>query len=272
MKTTKLILTVAGMGIIGGVIFLNSCNKTDSKATANSRLELYLTDAPGNYKEVWINLQKVMVNVGSDTSSNSKGWKEMPLLRPGLYNLIKFSNGADTIIAGADLPGGVVSQIRFVLGDNNYIIFDDNSKAELTSPSAQQSGLKLNVHSELKPGIPYALVLDFDAARSVVKAGESGKYLLKPVIRTFAKEAGGAIEGVVLPDAAKTHILAIHNTDTLGTIPDSEGNYKFWGVGAATYQLIFVADTTTGFKSDTLNNINVDLGKVTKVDTVILNK
>lgn len=213
-----------------------------------------------------------MIDTAGTDSSDEGGWKEVPLLRPGLYNLLDFRNGADTILAGVDLPAGTLSQIRLVLGDKSYLILNDGTETPLTTPSAQESGLKLNLHAELKPGIPYALVLDFDAARSIVKAGNSGKYLLKPVIRTFAKEAGGAMEGVVLPDSAGTHIIAIMNNDTLGAIPDDKGYYKFWGVNEGSYQLQFLADSTSGYRNDTLDNIMVKIGEVTKVDTVKLMK
>jgi len=237
-----------------------------------SHLDIYLTDAPGDYQEVWVDIQKVMINVPGGDTTDSAGWKEAPLLRPGLYNLLEFRNGADTVLGGADLPAGTVSQIRLVLGDDNYLVLEDGTKVPLTTPSAQQSGLKLNVHAELKAGIPYALVLDFDAARSVVETGKSGQYLLKPVIRTFAKEAGGALEGVVLPDSADAHVMAIMDMDTLSAIPDSSGYYKFWGVPEGPYQLIFAADTTTGYQSDTLDNVVVKTGEVTKADTVWLSK
>ena len=60
----------------------------------------------------------------------------------------------------------------------------------LTTPSAQHSGLKLNVHAELTEGITYKILLDFDAARSIVKTG-SGAYNLKPVIRTITEATSG---------------------------------------------------------------------------------
>jgi hypothetical protein len=114
-------------------------------------------------------------------------------------------------------------------------------------------------------------VLDFDAGRSVVKTG-SAKYLLKPVIRTFAMATGGAIQGVVLPDSAMPHVLAITDSDTLGANPDDQGNYKFQGVAAGSYELIFSADTSTGYHSDTLKGITVNTGEVTQVDAVTLTK
>ncbi|MEP6627937.1 MAG: DUF4382 domain-containing protein [Ginsengibacter sp.] len=84
-----------------------------------------------------------------------------------------------------------------ILGDDNQLVFKDGTTADLKTTSAQESGLKLNVHADLVAGIPYELVMDFDAARSIVKAGISGQYLLIPVIRTFVKAAGGAIQGIL---------------------------------------------------------------------------
>lgn len=274
MKMNRSKVGILTSAIIVMSVLFASCNKSeDNMNNSPSHLDIYLTDSPGDYQGVWIDIQKIMVNSpGADSTNTSGGWKEVPLLRPGLYNLLDFRNGEDTILGGVDLQAGSVSQIRLILGDDNYLVLHDGTKVSLTTPSAQQSGLKLNVHAELKPGIPYALVLDFDAARSVVKAGKSGKYLLKPVIRTFAKAAGGALEGVVLPDSAHAHVIAIMNTDTLSAIPDSTGYYKFWGVSEGSYQLIFSADTTTGYQSDTLDNIMVKKGTVTKVDTAWLSK
>lgn len=255
------------------LLYFTSCQTSSLNGSSGpSHLQVYLTDSPGDYQAVWIDIQKVMVNTSADTSGNSSGWVEVPMLRPGLYNLLNFRNGADTILAGVDLPAGNISQIRLVLGDSNSVVLNDGEVIPLKTPSAQESGLKLNVHATLTAGIPYALELDFDAARSIVKAGNSGKYLLKPVIRTFAKAAGGAIEGVVLPDSAQAHVLAIAAGDTIGAIPDNSGYYKFWGVPAGAYQLIFGADTTTKYMDDTLNNIQVTTGNVTKVDTVWLHK
>ena len=250
------------------VVTFSACKKTDVNSSQTSKMNIYLTDAPASYKAVWVNIQQVMVK--SDNTDSADGWVNVPLLKPGMYNLLDFRNGDDTLLGGVDLPAGKVSQIRLILGDNNQLELEDGSTVDLKTPSAQQSGLKLNVDAELQPGIPYALVLDFDASRSIVKAGNSGQYILKPVIRAFAKEAGGGIEGVVLPDSANAQISAISGTDTLGAFPDATGAYKFWGLPANTYKLIFTADSTTGYQSDTLNNVSVTVGNITTVDTVRL--
>jgi hypothetical protein len=247
---------------------LNSCTKSDNPGNQNSKINIYLTDAPADYQAVWIDIKEVMVKNNSDTSAN--GWTSVPLLNPGKYNLLELRNGRDTLLGGVSLPAGQVSQIRLILGDDNQVVLEDGTTVDLKTPSAQESGLKLNVDADLKPGVPYELVMDFDASRSIVKAGNSGQYLLKPVIRTFARAAGGAIQGVVLPEAANARVTAIAGVDTLGAIPDATGAYKFWGIPANTYTLIFAPDTTTGYMPDTLKNIEVTEGNITTADTVRL--
>lgn len=257
------------LAILSFAFIFQACKKTDSSKSQPSKMNIYLTDAPADYQAVWIDIQQVMVKSDAD-SAGDDGWVTVPLLKPGKYNLLDLRNGKDTLLGGVSLPAGKVSQIRLILGDDNQVVLEDGSTVDLKTPSAQESGLKLDVDADLKAGIPYELVMDFDASRSIVKAGNSGQYILKPVIRTFAKAAGGAIQGVVLPDSAKASVTAIAGTDTLSAIPDDAGFYKFWGVPANTYQLIFSADSTTGYHSDTLNNIAVTVGNITSVDTVKL--
>ena len=276
MKNWKTSRSLSLTGMFGlALLAFASCNKQNasSGSTAPTPLNIYLTDSPGDYKAVWVDIEKIYVNAGTDTSSSdTSGWVEAPVLRPGLYNLLDLRNGVDTVLAGVTLPAGHISQIRLVLGTDNSLVLDDGTIVPLTTPSGQQSGVKLNVDATLTPGVAYALEMDFDAGRSVVKAGNSGNYLLKPVIRTFAKAASGALDGVVLPDSAHASVWAVTGTDTMSAIPDATGYYKIWGAPSGTYSLFFAADTATGYQSDTLNDIMVSLGNVTHVDTVTLHK
>lgn len=261
------------LGIAMLLFTLNACKKSDTANNQPSKLNIYLTDAPANYKAVWIDIQQVLVKSSSDTSgssSDTSGWVSVPLLNPGKYDLLELRNGKDTLLGGISLPSGHISQIRLVLGEDNQVVLEDGTTVDLKTPSGQQSGVKLNVNADLKGGVPYELVMDFDAARSIVKAGNSGQYLLKPVIRTFARAAGGAIQGVVLPDSANAQVMAIAGTDTLGAIPDASGVYKFWGIPENNYTLVFTPDASSGYMPDTLQNVAVTTGNVTQADTVRL--
>ena len=272
MKQKHVGILFPSLAILALIFTINACKKSDTvNNNQPSSMNIYLTDAPADYKAVWIDIEQVMVKGNSD-SSGDDGWVSVPLLRAGKYNLLDLRNGKDTLLGGVDLPAGKVSQIRLILGESNQLVLNDGTTVDLKTPSGQESGIKLDVDADLKAGIPYELVLDFDAARSIVKAGNSGQYILKPVIRTFAKAAGGGIQGVVLPDSANAHVMAISGSDTLGAIPDASGNYKFWGVPEGSYNLIFSADSTTGYKSDTINNIAVTVGNIATADTVRLVK
>jgi hypothetical protein len=156
-----------------------------------------------------------------------------------------------------------------VLGNNNSVVVDGQSYP-LKTPSAQQSGLKFNIHSKLVADIEYRLWIDFDANRSIVTTG-NGQYLLKPVIRTYTEAIGGSIKGYVLPSGARPQVWAAMGTDTLMALPDSATGYYFLGgVNAGSWNLLFHAQDST--YRDTTFTVNVTTGAVTDAGTVTLTK
>jgi len=264
LKKTLLISTL----LFAGLFLFFSCSKSTSRTSATGHLEIRLTDGPATYDAVYIDVQQVAVNVSSDSATDS-GWHTIPLLRPGIYNLLDFKNGIDTVLASADLPAGKLSQLRLILGDSNSVVVDGQSYP-MKTPSGQQSGVKLKINTTLTGGIVYRLWIDFDAGRSIVATG-SGKYILKPVIRTYADAIGGSIKGFVLPAAAKPEVWAVQGTDTLMALPDTAtGYYFFAGVNAGAWNLLFHAQDTA--YSDTTSAISVSTGVVTDAGTVTLRK
>ncbi|HET6256048.1 MAG TPA: DUF4382 domain-containing protein [Puia sp.] len=262
-KRSKLLIVLLATGLFSFI----SCNKSTSVETGTGHLEVRLTDDPATtYDAVYIDVQQVEVNVSSDTGVGS-GWQPVPLIRPGIYNLLDFRNGIDTVLGAASLPAGTFSQLRLILGDSNSVVINGQSYP-LNTPSARQSGLKFNIHATLTGGIEYRLWIDFDAGRSIVTAG-NGKYLLKPVIRTYSEAIGGSIKGWVLPAAARPEVWAIQGTDTLLALPDSvTGYYFFGGVNAGSWTLLLHAQDTT--YADTTATVTVSTGVVTDADTVLL--
>jgi hypothetical protein len=230
-------------------------------------MTVYLTDAPSPYDAVLVDVQDVQVNASADGSA-STGWQSLHLLRPGVYNLLNFRNGLDTVIASQDLPAGKISQIRLVLGSNNSVVIGGTSYP-LQTPSAQQSGLKLNVDAQLVAGVEYRLWLDFDANRSVVVTGNN-KYILKPVIRTFTQANGGSIKGMVFPAASVKGIFAIQGTDTVASaLPDvTTGAFLMAGLNPGAYN---VAIAGNGILKDTVvANVNVTVGQASSIGSITL--
>ncbi|HET9056121.1 MAG TPA: DUF4382 domain-containing protein [Chitinophagaceae bacterium] len=267
LNLSKLIL---GLGIIAPAFFVYSCQKGSSNAGSSSqpRLQVRLTDSPDpNVKEVWVDIKEVKIKMGDTSEITLNG------AHPGLYNLLDLTNGKDTILADAEIPAGTISQIRLVLGSNNYIITKNDERKDLSTPSAQQSGLKVQIHQDVTGGALYRLILDFDAAKSIVKAGNSGNYLLKPVLRVISfLPSGGNVKGVVSPDSILTTVYAIKGVDTVATTSTDTTNGQYWirDIAEGTYNFSYIPNDTT--YKDAQRSVLVTLGQTTIVDTVKLQK
>lgn len=258
---------LSGIVIMTILILAVGCQKNKSNGD-KPRLQVRLTDGPDpSVKEVWVDIKGIAIKMGDSgeiTLTNSY---------PGLYNLLNFTNGKDTILADAEIPAGRISQIRLLLGDNNYIITKSGEKINLTTPSAQQSGLKVQIQQDVTGGVLYRLILDFDAAKSIVKAGNSGQYLLKPVLRILSfVPSGGNVRGVVAPDSITTTVYAIKGPDTIASTFTQIGTGQYWikDLAAGSYSFSYVPNDT--IHKTATRTVPVILGQTTIVDTVKLVK
>ncbi|HYG38756.1 MAG TPA: DUF4382 domain-containing protein [Cytophagales bacterium] len=232
-----------------------SCTNEESK----TRFEVRLTDAPGDFEEVNIDIKSIEIN----SSENEGGWVSLANVKTGVYNLLDFTNGKDTLLASMNVPTGKVSQIRLILGENNSVKVD-GEVIPLKTPSAQQSGLKLKINADLVEGVIYRLLLDFDASRSIVKTANG--YNLKPVIRAVAEAETGVIAGTVAPTESSPTVVAITGTDSVSTHSDEAGKFMIRGLYPGTYKVVFLPKE--GFTPKTIENVIVNLGKTTDLSTV----
>lgn len=240
---------------------LLSCNRdTDS---SKARLQVRLTDDPADYDAVNIDIRDIQVNV---TGEDDKGWTSLQGVKPGVYNLLDLVNDKDTLLADAEIPTGRIHQIRLVLGDNNSVEHD-GQVLPLQTPSAQQSGLKINIQQDITGGILYVLLLDFEAGRSIIQSG-NGLLILKPVIRTVLNAVGGSIRGIVTTAELKTAVFALQASDTVAsTFTDATGQFLLKGLSAGSYTISAVP-LDPAFSSKEIGSVGVSDGQVTVVDTL----
>ena len=245
--------------VFSTIMFIAGCNESENDQ--NAVLQVMLTDAPADYDEVLIDIQDVQIHVSAVEEDGA--WQSLQVNK-GIYNLLDFRNGMDTLLAFIELPPGMVSQMRLVLGPNNQVR-TNGELHDLDTPSAQQSGLKFNIHATLTGGVVYKLWIDFDAARSIVIKGNGG-FSLKPVIRTYTEAVSGAIAGHVSPVESLPYIMAVSNGDTIGTFSGENGSFMIEAVPAGLWSVIF--DPVDPFLSDTVDHVAVENGFVTEMDTV----
>ena len=248
------------------ILLATACDVSENSSTGT--LQVVLTDAPANYESVMIDIQEVRIHDDSDAEDDDSGWRIIND-QPIRLDLLELTNGTTEILGEEELEAGTYNQLRLILGDQNEIVVDGQT-IPLTTPSAQQSGLKLNIDAVIEGGIIYRLLLDFDASRSIVKAGNSGMYILKPVIKTVNLAETGAIEGDITPIDAQPWIYAIAEEDTLaGTQASAQGDFLLIGLTSGTYDLS-VSPTDDTLNPTVVANVSVVAPDTTSVGTISL--
>lgn len=272
MKITKGLSS--SLLILFSLLFItSSCSDDDDNDTnlpgdGTAKVTVRLVDAPGDYEKVNVDIQDVMIN-RSDDSEN--GWESLSDINAGVYDLLELTGGTSVVLADNDIASGELEQIRLVLGDKNTVVID-GQEVPLTTPSAQQSGLKIDLDDTvLEDGFTYEIILDFDADKSIVKAGESSKYILKPVINASWEVNSGQIIGSVNPLEFQTIASVItQDNDTISSFTDDNGIYALYGVPSGTYQVTLTPDVESGYAVTTIEDVVVVDGEITDAGTTDL--
>lgn len=248
------------------LLFLASCG-TDSDPSMGS-FEVRMYDAPiDSADQVNISVKQVEIN---DTGSQ-EGWSVISSPNQ-TYNLLNLTNGVYEVLGDTTLPAGTYQQLRLVLNETGHSVVANGQTYNMKVPSGTQTGVKLNINAEIEENIGYVLLLDFDASRSVVEAGnqQSGtRYLLKPVIRAKNKAVTGAISGTVNPAESQPAIYAIQDSDTLAsTIADTtSGEFELIGLKEGTYD-ISVNPRKDNYQTTDTTGVQVTVGETNELGTI----
>src|SRR5215471_19609069 len=144
MKATKKTLfRTLVVAFVGAIIFY-ACTKESSVSSSvppgKQQVNLYLTDDPGFFDKILIDIQSVKVLIDTCSKSNEHHdgddddddhdsanhcivWDSLAI-KPGVYDLLTLSNGTDTLLANGIIPRGRVIRIKITLGPNNSLVKD----------------------------------------------------------------------------------------------------------------------------------------------------
>jgi hypothetical protein len=258
------------VAIIAMVIMLavNGCANDDEGDTA--RIQLKLVDAPGDYLEVNVNIVDIQYN---NSDSEEAGWVSFgtPEDYPINVNLTTLIAGNSLLLTDQLIPSGKLKQIRLVLGDGNTLKIDGEADLKpLNTPSAMQSGLKLNLNTTLDAGFTYTFILDWDVQKSIVMTG-AGTYNLKPVIRVNAEVNSGSIAGNVSGEFLENTIVQVYTADDVyvtETGVNLTGDFLIQGLAAGDYKLKIVDQVAYEDYESPL--ITVTLGTVITITPIVM--
>jgi hypothetical protein len=231
---------------------LSGCGGGDSTSSTGT-LSVAMTDAPAcGYEHVFVTVEKVRVHESADAEEGDGGWHEIVVDPAKRIDLLTLTNGVLEELGQTDLPAGTYTQMRLFLASNavtpmaNTVVPTGASEIELTTPSGQQTGLKMNLDVTVEPDKVAKVVIDFDACKSVVKAGNSGQYLLKPVLRaiTIINDMAQSIIGFIeTTDIDATTQVSAQSGGVVAkaTPPDASGKFVLYPVAPGTYDLVITS-------------------------------
>jgi hypothetical protein len=227
-----------------------------SGGAATGTLGVSLTDAPAcGFDHVYVTVNKVRVHQSSSATDTDAGWSDITLNPAQKIDLLSLNNGALDNLGQTYLPAGHYTQLRMVLDPNTSLNPNANSvvptggvEKPLVTPSAVQSGIKLINEFDVASGQRVDLMLDFNACKSIVKAGNSNQYLLKPVIRVIPFALNG-IDGFIDPallvnnNANNVMVTAQQNGVIVqSTAPKTTGEFFLSRLPPGTYDVVITAD------------------------------
>lgn len=134
------------------------------------RIDVKLTDAPGDFEEVWVDIARV--EVGSDA-----GWQTVTEQMQS-FDLLTLQNDVTAALGGASLAAGTYGQLRLVVERASVVVGGEESPLKIAS--GMETGIKIPLDATIEENMTYAITLDFDAHKSVKSTGQG--WLMTPVI------------------------------------------------------------------------------------------
>jgi hypothetical protein len=170
MYTIAQRLTFLGLFVASVFIFQSCAN--DDVATVEENVqqsfELYLTDCPYEADEVNVEIISVLVEDfnGATAALNTN---------TGIYNLLDFTDGIDTLLAFGTIELENIKNIFIELGGQNSIVVDGES-----FPLQIEGDRTVEISVDIENIVYNEFLVDFFACTSIIQIGEA--YFLDPII------------------------------------------------------------------------------------------
>jgi hypothetical protein len=287
-KTSFIVLTLAATAIIfagcggGGDAPGIPDGGADGDVATTADVRVLLTDAPvADLSEVWVNILRVELVTADEGPTVVLDSGELP----AMFELLSLA--ADPVELGIiEAPVGVYDQVRLVLAADGHVLVDaDGVEHALRVPSGAQTGVKVNFPADgftVTEG-QTTLLLDFLAGPSVHMAGQSGQWIMRPVIHGSRFGADlpefGGIEGTVayedgsIPQALDGNPPAVFldgdDAENIAEIDTETGAFAIPSLRAGEYELEVGWLDEEGEMADGELLIVTDQGAVEEIEVIV---
>ena len=267
-----------GLAAAALAFMLSACGGGGAGTSGTGTLQMSLTDAPAcGYDHVYVTISQLSVNQSGSAQDSDAGWVEIPVTAQRI-DLLSLQNGVMTTLGATPLAAGKYTQMRLLLADNasagagqpipNAVVPTGGSETALKTPSGQQSGLKMNVDIDIAADKLADFVIDFNACKSVVRAGASGNILLKPVLAVtpvFVTGVQGTVDASIA-NGDTTVALEQAGVVVKATTPDAPTTKFLLPVAPGSYDLVV---TSKGHATAVVTSVVVSADTVTTLGSTI---
>ncbi|HEX2209354.1 MAG TPA: DUF4382 domain-containing protein [Longimicrobium sp.] len=252
-----------------GALAMAACDG-GTGGSGDARVSIRLTDAPGDLDQAWVRIDRIYL-VGGPADSASGGREDLLTTPTGWVDLLTLSGGRTAeLVNGAVVPAGRYSELRMVVCEA-YIVTNEGdvyatrdtelpggvtADGQLHIPSGCSSGLKIKFQGDEPVQLENEstiLTVDFDVSQSFGhQAGNSGRWIMHPVVHAtavgFAGGIGGTVSvasGLTLPTCGGSPVAvtafvpqATAGTTTYSSAVGTDGRYRIT-VPAGTYTMTY---------------------------------
>ncbi|RDK06237.1 DUF4382 domain-containing protein [Cupriavidus lacunae] len=243
-------------------------------------LQVSMTDAPAcGFSSVFVTVNQVRVHTSASADVNASGWVNIDVVPARKIDLLSLTNGVLSVLGQTALPAGDYQQVRLVLAANtggganalaNSVVPTGGTEQTLDTPSAVQSGIKINRPFTVARGTLTDLVLDFDACKSVVRRG-NGTFGLKPVVTAVPVTVSGEVNGVVAASPGARVYAERNGVVVKATVADANGNFKLSPIEqsstAGPVDVVVVPGEANGKATGIVRAVPVVVGTPTSIST-----
>lgn len=308
MKSNRNVIVVVfallSVGISGGL--LGGCNLIPGT------LDLLLTDAPFPFDsivEASVTIERIEVRQssadGDETTDDSTGGADEDaddtnthqddedpdgddgggfitvMEEQATFNLLDLQGGVTATLASAPLAAGTYSQVRLIVS-SGLVVLDDGREFNLTVPSGEQTGIKLNFEFDITGDTTTTLLIDMDVSKAFVPtpggdisdSSQIESFLFKPSqsIRIVEVDTTGSISGVVLDESAAALAgiavtASLNGEEVTTTATTDDGSFVLAGLEPGTYDVSF---SGAGITDQTVMDVAVTAGSDSATDDVTL--
>ena len=290
-RTTRIALTLAVVATLG------ACDENPT-GDETGTVSMLLTDAPGDFMRAIVTIDRIeLMRDGNDEGEGEgegedEGGRVVLRDAPFTGDLLELSNSVAELVGDEVVPGGAYSQVRFVIsGGCIEVETEDGSEVyasagytecgtadgDLQMPSFGSSGLKVNLPAGFEvSGDRNIVLIDFDVAESFGhQAGNSGKWVMHPVMRATEVDLSGSLDvtlvvadTVDLPGAMTADSFSIQlDSEPPVTVLDGTAGFDF--LLPATYSVSLVAPEGVQVVTDPTLPLDVVVGSAQDADVTI---